>query len=544
MPHFPAAEDLLRRFTDLENNRHTFENQWQEIADHMLGRRQFTTRDEIPGRKRMQRIYDTTAVNSVERLSAALHSLLTNTESRWFGITLEDFDRAKHPDAMFWLENATMRMRTEFERPDAGFTPQVHEMYYDLVALGTGVMFVEDLPGSGARFSSRPLAEIFLSENSAGRVDTVYRQFRLTHRQAMELWPNNPPREAAKMVEKKPEARADYLHSVFPNPVFIPGNLDASGKPFASVYLDKKDKDFIGDVGGFEEMPFLTPRWNKDSGEVHGRGPGVVALADAKMLNEISRTTLKGAMKAVDPPMYIPNDGISSNLNNMPGGVSTFDQNYLLQSRGQPVMFAPQAANVGLGVEMEERRANSIRRAFHHELLQMFEDPRMTATQVLELSRTAQRLLSPVLGRQRVEFLEPMLERVFGIMFRAGKFLPVPEVLQGQRIKIDYVSPVSRAQKADEANAVTRVLAQAVELSSVSEGVLDNFNIDEAIRFVAQQNQVPIRLMNDPRIVQQIREQRAAEQARQQQLALAMEAAKVAPPLISAEAQLQEAQAA
>jgi len=209
-----------------------------------------------------------------------------------------------------------------------------------------------------------------------------------------------------------------------------------------------------------------------------------------------------------------------SNLNLVPGGMSVFDQGYLERSRGNPIVFAPPASNIGLGVQIEERRAMNVRRAFHHELLQMFEDPRMTATQVLELSRTAQRLLSPVLGRQRVEYLEPMLERVFGIMLRSGKFLPPPDILQGQNIRIDYVSPVSRAQKADESNAVTRVLAQAVELSAVAPEIMDNFDLDASIRFIAESNAIPSRIMQDPRVMQQIREKRAQLAAEREKFAL------------------------
>ena len=52
----------------------------------------------------------------------------------------------------------------------------------------------------------------------------------------------------------------------------------------------------------------------------------------------------------------------------------------------------------------------------------------MTATEVQVRYELMQRLLGPTLGRFQSEFLNPLIERVFGIMFRANAFLPAPEI--------------------------------------------------------------------------------------------------------------------
>jgi hypothetical protein len=542
MPYTP--KELLTWYEALKTTRGNFETQWQRIADNMIGRRNFIAKT-TPGQDRNWRIFDTTAFESLELLSSALHSMLTNTEARWFGISLEDPELSKHPDAALWLEQSTNLMRVAFSRPNANFTPQAHELYFDLVAFGTGNQFISNQEGEGAFFSTRPLSECYLSENVAGIVDTVFRCFEMTARQAFELFGEDDlPEEAVKAFEDgKFEQKAEYLHVVLPNPQIIPGNVDWTGMPFVSFHIDIRHKAFIGDIRGFWEMPYQTPRWEKDSGEIYGRGPGMVALPDVMMLNEMSRTTLKGAQKAVDPPSFVPNDGILSNIHLAPGGVTVVDAQLFRESRGQPVTWMPQSSNVNLGVEMENRRATQIRRAFHHELLQMFEDPRMTATQVLELSRTAQRMLSPVLGRQRVEYLEPMIERVFGIMLRAGQLPPIPDVLGGQSIKIDYISPVARAQKADEAGAVTRVLSQAMEASSVDPTVMDNFDLDVAFRFIAESNSIPSTILRDPRLVQAIRQQRAEQQEAQRKFEQAQQAAETGARLIPAVAKAEQLQA-
>lgn len=537
-----TAQELLLRADALKTERGNWESMWQEIADNLFGRRNFTS-SITPGLKRNSRIYDSTAFRSNELMASMLYSLLTDIESRWFTLSLEDTSRMEHPDAIAWLEGATNQMLIAYSRQGANFAPQAHEMLFDVVGFGTGGMFIQDEPGSGPVFSSRPISETYISENVAGIVDTVFRRFELTARQADELF-ETTPQSAAKAVEaNKMEEKAEYIHAVLPNPDLVPGNLDFTGMPFISYHIDMTEKDFIDEPKGFWEMPYLTPRWEKDAGELYGRGPGVVALPDAIMLNQISRTTLKGAQKAVDPPGYIPNDGILAGPHHQPGGLTPVDVN-LMRSMpgGVPIVFQPQSSNVGLGVEMENRRQASIEADFYADIIQMFKDPRMTATQVVELVRQSSRILSPVIGRQRNEYLEPNLDRVFGIELRAGRLPPIPDVLSGQSVKVDYVSPVSRAAKAEESRSIGGVIGQALEVNAAAPElqVLDNFNFDQAFRDIGSNSDIPSRIMNDPRVIQAIREQRAAEQAQREQIAMMNEAGQTAARLLPAAARAEQ----
>ena len=526
----PTGQEIISRFDAMKSNRGTWETMWQEISDNVLGRRNFTS-SVTPGSKKMPNVFDTTAVISLNLLSAALHSLLTNSETKWFELRTEDPGYMEVPEAKQWLEVVSDRMLNLFARPQANFTPQIHEAYFDLIGFGTGCFFVEDRGPQGPLFSARPLAEIFLAESAEGRVDTVYRRFELTNRQAVQMFGEKKVEKAFKSAKTgKPDATREYMHCVMPNEERVYGNVDYTGMPWASYYVDMDEKEII-DEGGYHEMPYMTPRWEKDAGEIYGRGPGVTALADAKMLNEISKTTLKGAQKKVDPPMFVPHDGIVSNMRMVPGGVNVVDSSFFGQTRGNPVSFAQSTADVGLGVEMEERRARNVKRAFHHELLQLFEDPRMTATQVIELSRTAQRLLSPTLGRQQVELLEPLVERVFGIGMRNFMFPPPPPEMQGAEIKIDYVSPVARAQKAGESQAVIETFSVAHQLAPADPSILDNLDSDQAIRFIAESKGIPARMLRDPRAVAAQREARAEAQQAQDQLDQAAQMGEMAKNL-------------
>ena len=77
------AHELLRQWEDVSAQRAGFQSVWQEIADHLLGRRDFTT-TATPGRKRMARIYDTTGLQTADLLSADRRSIqITNSRASY-----------------------------------------------------------------------------------------------------------------------------------------------------------------------------------------------------------------------------------------------------------------------------------------------------------------------------------------------------------------------------------------------------------------------------------------------------------------------------
>ncbi|MBO6784972.1 MAG: head-tail connector protein, partial [Alphaproteobacteria bacterium] len=343
-----SAEELLRQWEDVAARRQAFQSAWQEIADHLLGRRDFASQ-ATPGRKRMARIYDTTGLQAADLLAAALHSFLTNPALRWFSLRAEDPELADDEAVVQWLSGVEDALYAAFNAPDANFAPQIHEVYLDQVAFGTAALYIGDRPGKGLLFSARPLGEIHVAESAEGRVDTVFRKFAFTARQAHQVWGDGAGRAVAEaLAANKGERSLDFLHCV------KPAHEAGAGHPgfaFASYYLSLNDKAVIA-TGGYHEMPYMVPRWSKDSGEVYGRAPGWNALPDQKMLNEMSKTTLKAAQKAVDPPLLVADDGVVMPLRTHPGGINVVRAGALTADPLRPLPVAPR---IDIGLEMMEQ---------------------------------------------------------------------------------------------------------------------------------------------------------------------------------------------
>jgi hypothetical protein len=178
-----------------------------------------------------------------------------------------------------------------------------------------------------------------------------------------------------------------------------------------------------------------------------------------------------------------------------------------------------------------------IREMFFNDLFLMISqvNRQMTATEVAERNAEKMLLLGPVLDRLRSELFQPLIERVFGIMSRQGLIPEPPEELQGQEIKIEFISILAQAQKQSGIAAINNTVAFAGSLAQMSPGVLDKVNFDEAIDEVAAMNGVPPSLIRSDEEVARMRAERQQqmEQAQQMQqmrqgLAMAESGAKAA----------------
>ena len=170
----------------------------------------------------------------------------------------------------------------------------------------------------------------------------------------------------------------------------------------------------------------------------------------------------------------------------------------------------------------------NIRRAFFNDQLQLHEGPNMTATEVRARMELMQQILGPVIGRIQAEFLNPMIQRVFMIMHRDGRFLQPPEVLieQASNLDVEYVSPLARAQRMEEVFAIDRWFQQLGMMAQMSPDVMDVVDFDNVGRLLAKRMGVPAEAMRGEEEIEQIKAQR--QQAQQQAEQMAMQQAGLA----------------
>jgi hypothetical protein len=329
------------------------------------------------------------------------------------------------------------------------------------------------------------------------------------------------------------EELVEVLHAVYPRTDRNPDLWDKEHKPWASLYVERVQKNEL-EEGGFEEFPYFTPRWAKQSGQVYGAGPGIDALAEVKMVNEFSKSDIKMHQKRADPPILAPDEMALYPKRFVPGGVT-----YFKPGAKPEYMTGPQVTQYDLAYENQRR--DFIMSLFFADLFTLLaQQPRTkTATEVLELVEERLVLLGPTLGRLQTELFDPMLARVFWMMMRGdelGSYLsPPPRALIGQSLDIMYISKLAMAMRAFETKAAGQALMFVQPLAERDPSVMDNFDLDKITRGVAERFGTPTIFMNPEYKVREIRTARAAKQAEMEQMqkdqAQADVAAKVGPVL-------------
>jgi len=498
------AAPLLKRFDSLKSRRDNWDTHYQELADYMLPRKADIVKKRSRGEKRMELIYDGTALQSIDLMAAFLHGMLTSGASPWFHLDVKNEQLNRDDDVREWLQDTSMRMMQAFQR--SNFETEIHEAYVDLVVFGTACMFCE-MDRDKLRFSTRHISEYYVSEDQYGMVNTVFRMYKSTAAQAVERFGfDNVGNFIQKTFEKKPDEEVEILHAVLPRLARDVTRQDNMNMPFMSVYVCKHSGMIIKE-GGFEELPYVVPRFLKATGEVMGRSPAMTALPDVKMLNLMSKTIIQAAQKQIDPPLLVPDDGFLLPIRTQPGGL-----NFFRSGTRETITPLNTGANIPIGLNMEEQRRAAIRQAFYVDQILTAGSPQMTATEVIQRQEERMRVIGPVLGRLMNELLRPLIDRVFALMLRNDMLATPPEVLQGMDIDIEYVSPLARAQKSSSLNNTMRALEILLPLSQ-SLPVGDHIDPDGLVQHVTDALGVPKTTLKTQREVDETRQARAqAEQ--------------------------------
>ena len=504
------AKQLKDNLSRLQEKRSNWESHWQEVADLMLPRKAEITRQRARGDKRNVAIFDATAVHALELLAASLHGMLTSSANRWFSLRFKETGLNESDEAKEWLEDATKRMYDVIAK--SNFQQEIFECYHDLIAFGTSCLMIEEDQEDVLTFSARHIKEIYIQENKKGYVDTLYRRFKMSAQSTAEKFGiENVSKEIVNVLKKAPFDDIDLVHVVRPRLDFDPQKEDKTNMPFQSIYFEYATGHVIS-IGGFKENPYVIPRYLKSSTEQYGRSPGMNALPDVKVLNKMVEHSLKAAAKQIDPPLLIPDDGMLAPIRMSPGSINYYRAGS--RDRIEPLNIN---ANNAVTLNSENQRRDAINKMFHIDQLVVTENRNMTATEVLQRQEEKMRILGPVLGRLQSELLSPLVTRVFNIMLRNQLFTTSPDILAQQELNIEYVSPMALAQRGQELQSLMKGLEIFGSLAQTMP-VMDYIDENGLVKQIISILGLPAKVIKSDVEVQQIREDRAQQEAEQMEM--------------------------
>lgn len=487
-----------------------------------------------------KRILDNTAQMALRTLRAGLMSGVTSPSRPWFRLGLRgtSADGAGF-EVKDWLHEVERRMYEVMR--GSNVYRMLDATYGDLGLYGTAANLVVPDFEDVIRGHNLQVGRYRLGEDGSGRVTALTREIKMPVRGIVELWGLDV---VSPQVRRAWDAGEYYqtftiCHMIDKRADGDPKAMQASGRPWASVYWeqDAPDGAFL-QIGGHRVKPLLAPRWDQAEGEAwSASSPGMVALGDARSLQVSQEQKAIAIQKMHNPPLIGgPTQGAMF-FKNVPGGFTAMATTDLAQGGIRPAYeVRPDIQGLILDIQETQRRVEV---AFYKDLFQMASmalDGRsqITAREIAERHEEKLMALGPVLESLDHELLQPLIEATFAYMQEADILPEAPKGIEGQPIKVEYISLLAQAQKAIGIGAIERTIGFAGTLAQIKPEVIDMLDGDQMMREFADQVGGPPGILLSPDELAQKRQ--AAAQAAQQ--AQAMQAAE---PMAGAAKLLSEA---
>lgn len=547
--------ELLR--TQLETEKSSFVSHWRDLSDYILPRRQrFFVSDANKGDRRNQKIIDSTATLAARALRAGMMSGVTSPARDWFRLTTPDPALAEFGAVKRWLEVVTRRMNTVYLRSNLyNVLPTV---YGDMGVFGTSALHVEEDFDNVVRFYSHPIGSYALANNDRMKVDVFQRDFRLTIRQLVDKfgrkedgsidWSKFSDYIKGLWDQGLKETWIDVCHVIKPNEEYDPTKLASKYKKYMSCYYERgsnqgaqtgylsaNDSDRYLSEMGYDYFPVLCPRWELSGEDVYGTNcPGMEALGDVKQLMVGERRVMQAVEKQINPPMVGPTSLRTSSPTILPGGITYNDVR-----EGQQGFRPAHEINFNIA-QMEEKQSQvrqRISRTFYEDLFLMLANSdrrQITAREIDERHEEKLLALGPVLEQLNQDLLDPLIDITFDIMNKQGLIPKAPEELQGQPLKVDYISILAQAQKALGLGSVERFASFVSNVATASPSVLDKVNADQIVDVYGDLVGISPTIIRTDDEVEEIRSERAKQQQMEQMAQMIPQGAKAAKDLAQA----------
>ena len=488
------ADELVRLYNGLRKQRDELAKTWQFARWYLLPNRvddlRFRPSDFVG------RVRNGAARMACARLAGAHMSHIVTSHEPWFKWIARPGDVAEEDveEANAWYGKCSDIALMELTR--SNFYSELYECFLDRVGMGTGSLYCG--PGRSVRLLFKAISpeQVCGEVDDEGRVVVFVREMLLSAYDVADLFGKAALSEGmaadyhqggAGMYEKK----WVVLH------VVRRAKKPKMGRGWESFYVDQQGKRVMRREMEWE-MPYMATRWKMNGTSFFGFAPWQDVEGEVRGVEEIEKDLEKARRVAIDPRILTAAKLVGE-VDLRAGGKTLVDPD-LLQDGG--VLLPKEWAAVGdvsLSYKQLADKEQRIKDAFLVPMLELFAYDEgkkgfPTATEVM--ARENQYLLQFFPSFVQFAYdVQPTLDRVFMVLYRAGVFPDPPDCVRedvigsgavvGTALKnpgVTYNNKVALVLKRIESDAFAAALREAVELGEAVPGLLDHLDVDRGMR--------------------------------------------------------------
>ena len=525
------VKKLLDRYGELYRERSLYHDMWQDITDYVVPRRYNFKGDKQRGLTVGDNVFDGTAQSAHDILVSGFYGNILSAQFPWVRLQIPSFggptfNRSssmrkynhrmdKIPEIRTFIGDYEYALYDEYQR--SNFYDVMPEFISDASSIGTSTIYMEeDTTTRKTIYTVCNPGECYISPNKYGKVDTLFRRFKMTVRQLKQKFPGRLPPEIEAI--QKSETQFTVIHAVYPRNEremyqvgarFMP-KVDNLNMPWASVYILEEKKVIMAEQG-YRQFPYACWRWRVNSEESYGRSPSSDALITILGGNILAKSMYKVAQLAAEPPWNIPSE-MRGQERIVPNG-----RNYY-EDKARLATPSPVGSNYSIGKDREDEVRNIIKNFYHVDFFMMLsraamDGAQLSVPQVMEMQSEKASVLGTIIGRFASDGLDVINDRTVELATEGGRMPEMPQIMMelfgGETLRYDYIGPLAQMQKRlFRTQGIMSGLKVMGELEAIKPGTMDLIDIDYAAKELLESFGWPAHGFTDEAKVQETRDAR------------------------------------
>jgi hypothetical protein len=444
-----TPEQIIKRQQLAQTKKDEFQQLYQDAYEFALPQRQLygVWEGGSTGSKKMQRVFDSTAINSTQRFANRLQSVVFPPQRKWARLEAgTSIPAEKSGEAQAVLDAYSDKMFAVLKQ--SNFDIAIGEFLLDM-AVGTACMMVQ--PGDDVapiNFIPVPLFLVTYEEGANGQVDNVYRKMRMKGESIERQWPDAKlSDELKRRIADKPTEDVELLEATI---------FDQKRGDYCYHVIDKISKAEIV-YRRRKSSPWVISRYMKVAGEIYGRGPLMTALPDIKTLNKTKELLLKNASLAVAGVYTAADDGVlnPNTVKIVPGAIIPVARNGGPQ--GPSLLPLPRSGDFNVSQLVIQDLVQNIKRILLDESLPPDNMSARSATEIVERMKELAQNLGSAFGRLINETMIPLVAKILEVMDEKG-LIDMPLRVNGLEVKVTPVAPLAMAQNMEEVGSIMQYM--------------------------------------------------------------------------------------
>lgn len=513
-----SAEKIIKNQEQLKSDRTKLDSLFQDLHNFYYVESENITSKKAHGSE-ITKLLDTTSLDAADVAAAGLSNYLTPESSKWLFLEHPNPELRENKEVQNWMHDSADELLYTYAR--SNFYNQMPIFYKSSIVYGTSSLVSENDPHDNLRFYNLPINKHWITEDARERPNSYYIQYEYTAEQAYSRFGESVGRDVIEAYHSgaNENKKFKYICYIGKRNVFDPDKLDKMNMPIRICWVDVANKKILKE-DGFRSMPCVSHRFYKVAQEVYGYSPAMKALPHARLLNAMTDTVLRAAMKQTDPAWAIPDNAFIGRPNFNPRQINYYRRSSLTPR--DEIFPLVSASNVSIGEAEIEGQRQQIRKIFFNDTFQQFSEltKQMTVPEVMERINEKMSLLGPAVGRYVHDVLQPICEKSIISLYEDGRLPRVPDVMrENPNFEVRFTSRLVQSQRQVEVQNLSTALGYVGQIAQIKPEVVDKVDGDKAIDKVFNVIGVDPEIILDQQQVDKMRQARA-EMAMQQQQAV------------------------